>query len=49
VNGRVVSSGVVSGDLGSPRTTSIDNTRPFTTFYRLPPIEHLSEDTTNAP
>jgi hypothetical protein len=35
VDGRVVSSDVVRGDLRYPRTTSLDTTRPSTIFYRL--------------
>src|SRR5215475_10994811 len=35
VDGRVVSSDVVHGDLRSPRTTSLDTTCPSTIFYRL--------------
>jgi hypothetical protein len=41
--------GIVRGNLRSPRTTSLDTTRPSTIFYQLLLIEHLSEDTRKAP
>jgi hypothetical protein len=52
VDGRVVSSDVVCGDLRSPRTTPLDTTRSSTIFYRLllngsisqKTLEKLSDD-----
>jgi hypothetical protein len=35
VDERVVSSDMVRGDLRSPRTTPLEETRLFKTFYRL--------------
>jgi hypothetical protein len=40
VDGRVVSSDVVRGDLRSPRTMSLDTTQVLSTAHQL---EHLSE------